>query len=188
MPQPFICWKNAAVTRYQKPDLDPLKIKELQLIYNYAERNKREESSKMSVGVFTDKKHHPTETEILEAIGSKLSMWKDLIRFIRENYPAQEDFKFLYGKNYGWGLRFRIKGQLLTSLYPGKDGFSVQVNLSPEAIEKAQSMKLGQSAQQVIDRAHPYPEGRWLFIPIESEKDICDIKQLLALRVETKGL
>lgn len=72
----------------------------------------------MSVGVFTDKHHEPTETEILEALGSKLALWQDLIEFIRETYPAQEDFRFLYGKHYGWARRFRTKGRLLTSLYP----------------------------------------------------------------------
>jgi len=142
----------------------------------------------MSVGAFTDRKHEPAETEILEALGSKLPIWQDLIRFIRKEYPAQEDFKFMYGKNYGWALRFRIKGQLLTSLYPGTNRFTAQVNLSPEAIERAQRMKLGQSAQQAIERAHPYPEGRWLFIPVESEEDSRDIQQLLALRAETKRL
>lgn len=142
----------------------------------------------MSVGIFTDKKHRPTETEIVEAIGSKLPIWQDLIRFIRDTYPVQEDFRFLYGKNYGWGLRFRVKGQLLTSLYPRQEGFSAQVNLSPAAVEEAQRMELGQNVQQAIERAHPYPEGRWLFVVVESENDRRDVQHLLALRAETKRL
>jgi len=142
----------------------------------------------MGVGFFTDIKKRPTEAEIQEVIGAKFPIWQELVRYIREKYPCQEDFRFLYGKNYGWGLRFRIKVQLLTSLYPGKDGFSVQVNLSPEAVERAFKMKLGQNARQAIERAFPYPEGRWVFIRIESEADAGDVRQLLALRVETKRL
>lgn len=142
----------------------------------------------MSVGVFIDKKHQPTDAEVLAAIGAKLPLWQELIRYIREKYLAQEDFKFLYGKNYGWALRFRIKGQLLTSLYPAKGGFTAQINLSPEAIEKVQSLNLGKNVQQAIAQAHPYPEGRWLFISVESEEDLRDIQRLLALRVETKHL
>ena len=142
----------------------------------------------MSIGVFTDKKHQPADAEVLEAIGVRLPLWQDLVRFIRETYPAQEDFKFLYGKTYGWALRFRIKGQVLTSLYPTQGGFTAQVNLSPEAVEQAQSMELGHNVQQAIERANPYPEGRWLFIPVESEEDVRDVQRLLALRVETKHL
>lgn len=140
----------------------------------------------MSIGVFTDKKHQPTDDEIRQAIGPKLSAWQELVLFIRENYPSDEDFKFLYGKEYGWALRFRIRGKLLTSLYPTEDGFTVQINLSQAAVAQAQRMKLGDNVKEAIARANPYPEGRWLFIPVCSASDIQSIKQLLALRGEAK--
>ena len=142
----------------------------------------------MSIGIFTDKKHNPTEKEIRKAIGPMLSIWQELIYFIRENYIVQEDFKFLYGKKYGWALRFRINGKLLTSLYPTRNGFTVQINLSPAAIEQVQLMNLGKNVHDAIARAKPYPEGRWLFIPVGSKNDITDIQHLIALRSETKGL
>ncbi|CAG1009206.1 hypothetical protein ANAEL_03774 [Anaerolineales bacterium] len=142
----------------------------------------------MSIGLFTDKRRQPTDAEIRQAVGPKLSLWEAFIGHIREKYPAEEDFKFLYGKNYGWARRFRIKGQLLTSLYPTNGGFTVQINLSPDAIEKAQNMKLTQNARLAIECANPYPEGRWLFIPVESKSDLQSVQQLLALRVENKNL
>lgn len=142
----------------------------------------------MGVGIFSDKQLRPTNAEVLATIGDKLPLWQELIRYIREKYPVQEDFKFLYGKNYGWALRFRVKGQLLTSLYPVKDGFTAQINLSSEAVEKALSLKAGKNVQQAIARANHYPEGRWLFVNVESEKDLKDIQRLLALRTETKLL
>lgn len=142
----------------------------------------------MSIGFFTDKGTCPTDAQIREAIGPRLPLWQDLIHALREGYPVQEDFKFLYGKTYGWGLRFRLKGQLLTSLYPTRGGFTAQVNLSPEAIEKILGMHPGPNVQRAIERAQPYPEGRWLFIPVESEADLGEVKQLVALRAETRRL
>jgi hypothetical protein len=142
----------------------------------------------MSIGVFIDKNHQPTDTEVFGAIGPMLPAWQALIKFIRVNYAVQEDFKFLYGKKYGWALRFRISGKLLTSLYPTQNGFTAQVNLSPAAVKQAQSMKLGKNVQQAIAKAHPYPEGRWLFVPVESKNDIRDIQRLLTLRSKTKHL
>ena len=142
----------------------------------------------MSIGAFTDKKQQPTEEEILTMIGPKLRLWEELIQHIRESYPTEEDFKFLYGKKYGWALRFRIRKQLLTSLYPAGGGFTAQVNLSPEAVERALAMQPGKNVRDAIARAHPYAEGRWLFIPVESKDDVQDVKRLLALRAETKRL
>jgi len=142
----------------------------------------------MSIGLFVDKGSQPTESQVRAAIGDRLLFWEELVRHIRVQYPAEEDFKFLYGKKYGWALRFRIRGQLLTSLYPTNGGFTVQINLDPEAIEVAQSLMLGENVQRAIARAHPYPEGRWLFISVESENDLWDTQRLLALRVQTKRL
>jgi hypothetical protein len=142
----------------------------------------------MAFGAFTDKKHRPTEAEVRQAIGAMWATWQELAGFIRQNYPSDEDFKFMYGKNYGWALRFRMRGKLLTSLYPRQGGFTVQINLSPGAVEQALQMKLGENARQAIERAHPYPEGRWAFIPVGPGDNISDIHQLLALRAETKRL
>lgn len=141
----------------------------------------------MSFGLFTDKKHQPAETEVFEAIGSMLPAWQELVKYIRENYPVQEDFKFLYGKKYGWALRFQMKGKLLTSLYPARNGFTVQVILSPAAVEQALHMKFNKNIQQAIAKAYPYLEGRWLFVPVETENDIPDIKNLLALKSKAKS-
>ena len=138
----------------------------------------------MSIGIFTKREHQPTDAEMRRAVGPKLAHWESLLLVIQEQYAVRKDIKFMYGDKYGWALRFRIRERLFTSFYPTQSGFTVQVILRPEAINRAHQMKLGKSVQQVIARAHPYPEGRWLFVPVKSAKDVQDVQQLLALRVE----
>ena len=53
----------------------------------------------MSVSVFNNKKYRPTEAEVEEVIGSRFGLWQEMIRYIREKYPSEEDFRFLYGNN-----------------------------------------------------------------------------------------
>ncbi len=136
----------------------------------------------MSVGAFTEKNYQPAQTEIAEVLGATLQPWQALVRHIRATYHGQEDLKFCYGKPYGWALRFRIKGSLLTALYPARNGFVVQIILSRLALEQAQTLSLGEAARQAIARAKPYPEGKWLFIPVRSEQDLRDVQSLLALK------
>ncbi len=139
----------------------------------------------MSIGVFTERQHQPTEGEIRQAIGPKLPLWQALIQFIRDTYPVEEDFGFLYGKKYGWARRFQIKGRFLANLYPAQGCFKAQVNLSPAAVEAALGLPLGQNAQQAIANAPPFQEGRWLFIPVESKQDLQDVQRLLELRLKS---
>jgi len=140
----------------------------------------------MSFSAFTDKKLRPTESEIQKSLGSMIPAWDGLIQYIREVYPSDEDFTYLYGKQYGWAVRFRRRGKLLTSLYPNNGGFTVQINLSPAAVEQVQGMALGENVLAAVNRAHPYPEGRWVFIPVGPADDIRDIHQVLAVRAESK--
>ena len=140
----------------------------------------------MPAGVFTDKKIQPSTDEIQHSMGASLPIWQVLVANIRETYSVLEDFKFLYGKNYGWALRFRIKGKLLVNLYPNRDCFTAQINLSPDAVERTLGMGLGCHAHEAIASAHPYPEGRWVFIPVDSEADRQDILRLLRLRAQTR--
>ena len=135
----------------------------------------------MAIGIFTDKLHQPTTEEIYAAVGSKQPLWENLTAFIVDSYRLKSDFAF-YGKNYGWALRFRKAGKALLSLYPGQESFTAQIIVSQAQAEKALSSGLGKKASKIIEDAHPYPEGRWIFIKIESEQDLNDVKQLLMVK------
>jgi len=62
-------------------------------------------------------------------------LWEALVGHIRATYNTREDFRFCYGRQYGWALRFRSKASLLTALYPAKNSFTVQVILNRHALE-----------------------------------------------------
>ncbi len=142
--------------------------------------------SQLSIGFFTNKSHTPEPEEIRDIMGSCFPLWEELLTHIRQTYHPVEDFKFLYGKNYGWGVRFRLKSKLLTSLYPAEGRFFSQIILNPAEVETVSSMNTGRNVRQAVDSATPYPEGRWLFIPVEDPDDLRDITRLLELHARTK--
>jgi hypothetical protein len=137
----------------------------------------------MAIGAFTDKLHQPTGEEIHAAIGSKRQLWENLASFIWNNYRLPSDAAF-YGKKYGWALRFRKAGKAWLSLYPGQESFTAQIITSQEQTEKALASRLSKKAIRIIEDAHPYPEGRWLFIKVESEQDLNDVKLLLIAKAQ----
>jgi hypothetical protein len=89
----------------------------------------------MPVGAFVEKQHQPTMREVFASIGSKKRLWKDLEKFVTENFRTKRDFAF-YGKNYGWALRFRKAGKALLSMYHGEGGFTVQIVLAESPARK----------------------------------------------------
>ena len=86
----------------------------------------------MGIGVFVDKGRKPTTRGILATLGSRRRLWEELIRFIAENYRVDGDLIF-GGKNYGWALRYRKGGKALTTIYPARESFVVQIVIVPRS-------------------------------------------------------
>lgn len=138
----------------------------------------------MSIGAFTDKNHCPAAEEMQEIVGARLAEWNALASWIREHYAIQEDLHFMYGRKYGWGRRVRVGGSLLTCLYPAEGRFAAQVILNQEALARAEMLKLGKNSRDAMARAHPYAEGKWLFIEVTGPGDVRDVERLLELKRE----
>ena len=143
----------------------------------------------MAIGVFAEKGCPPTEPQIRGALGSTIELWDELNRWLSETLRARQEWKYMYGRKYGWARRFQLRGSLLCALYPAQNGFIAQVVLSRALLEQASLLKLSNNSKRAIHRARPYPEGKWLFIAVESERDAADVKKLLTLKAggATKG-
>jgi hypothetical protein len=135
----------------------------------------------MPIGAFTDKQHIPSLDEIQASLGLQWNIWQQLSQFISDTYKSTGEFKF-YGKSYGWAVRYRKNGKALLSLYPAQSSFTVQIILSEAQIAQAQRSDLTQSTLDAIAAANPYPEGRWLFIPVKSARDLQDVRNMLAIK------
>ncbi len=135
----------------------------------------------MPIGAFLDKTQLPTPEEIQASLGPQWQAWLEFNQFVTDSYKTAGEFKF-YGKNYGWAVRFRKSGKALLSLYPGREGFTVQIILSEDEIARACQSGLGPGALKAIAAANPYPEGRWLFIPVQTENDLQDIRRMLVIK------
>jgi hypothetical protein len=136
----------------------------------------------MGISTFTDKQHQPTMAEVFADLGSKRPLWDSLTQFIADNYRVRGEFKFYVSKKYGWVVWYRQSGKTLVALYPGQGYFTAQIILASAQVEQAFQLKLGRASRKVLEGAHPYPEGRWLFLRVDSERDLEDVKRLLLLK------
>jgi hypothetical protein len=68
----------------------------------------------MSIGIFSDKECLPKESEILAAVGPAIGRFNELTHWISESLAAQQDLKFMYGRNTdGRGVSSFAAGCLL---------------------------------------------------------------------------
>jgi hypothetical protein len=138
----------------------------------------------MSKSAFIDKNHQPSETDVVAVLREAHANWILMLEEMRKVGRIQEDFKFLYGKPYGWGIRFRLKGKLFAAFYPNQNHFVAQVVLGPKQVAETDNIHLHSNAKEAIQNANPYPEGKWLFIKVESGSDMEDVRKLLKLKLK----
>jgi len=138
----------------------------------------------VSIGALVDKQHQPTISAMLVSVRSKRPLWAPLTQFIEENYRIKRDFAF-YGKNYGWALRFRNGGRVLAAFYLGTGSFTVQISIGEAQPEEALQLRLCAKMRGILRNARAFTEGRWLFIPVESDQDCRDVEHLLIVRASS---
>lgn len=135
----------------------------------------------MAIGWFLDKTKPPTEGEIRAALGASHPHWERLLGFIEENYAIPPEMNY-GGSKYGWNLWYRKSGKSLASLYPQQGHFVAQVVLGKDQVEKAMQLSLGEKVGKMVRETPQFHDGKWLFIPVDSARDVEDIEQLLLLK------
>ena len=135
----------------------------------------------MTPTVFMERDHQPTPEEIAEALGASAALWNRLTTFVADAYGIEPTF-VPPSRNYGWDVKYRKGGKTLVSLTPDEGGFTALVVLGEKEAEAARELDLGTHLRKVFDEARQLRDGRWLFIKVESNRDVEDIEALLAAK------
>ncbi len=137
-----------------------------------------------------DKSVKPDESVIVERIGTEgWKIWQAVTGFIDENYPGVFTFDdWLYGKKYGWYLRFK-KSKSYCTLYPAENSVVIQIVFGKAERDKAESLldELHPLLREAYEEAETYHDGKWLFIELNNEI-LEDIKRLLTVKRKPKPL
>lgn len=135
----------------------------------------------MTPTVFMERDHQPTPEEIAEALGTSASLWGRLTAFVANAYGIEPTF-VPPSRNYGWDVKYRKGGKTLVSLTPDEGGFTALVVLGEKEAEAARGLHLGAHVRRGFEEARQLRDGRWLFVPVESDRDVDDIEALLAVK------
>ncbi len=135
----------------------------------------------MAISAFADRDHLPTFDEVCDVLGSRQSLWLKLNEFMLEYYGLAGEWKY-YGKSYGWIIWFRKGSKTIASFYPQNEGVTVQIVLGQTLIPQALNLKLGARTRERIQETPQLHDGRWLFIPVKTERDAQDVEKLILLK------
>jgi hypothetical protein len=132
---------------------------------------------------FADRAQEPSRRSVLGILGNARDSWNDLETHLAEAYRLKGFVHFMYGERYGWALRFQRGGRTVLAMYPNRGVLTVQIILSRAQVAAATAMGLPRRVARVLETAKDYPEGRWLFIPVESLANGRELRPLIELKL-----
>lgn len=135
----------------------------------------------MTSAPFLDKGRVPSRREILGAVGSAGVGWERLDGWARETYGIEGEPIF-FGKDTGWSMRYRRGGRALFTLMPRSGALRALVVVGPSAWEGASGVQLSPRTRAAWDSAHPYPDGRWLWLDVDDDRTLADLQRLVTLK------
>jgi hypothetical protein len=135
----------------------------------------------MTYGAFLDREHPPTGGELAAALGDRRPLWDRIVARMEATYGLEGE-RLFDGRDSGWVLRFRRSGKTLLVLLPEPGAARALVVLGPSIAEAAAALPLEPEVRAAFDRAHAYPDGRWLRIEVGSEAVADDLLRLVELK------
>ena len=132
-----------------------------------------------------DKEAPPDERTVRNWMGPQaFGHWMELRNWIDTSYPGVFDPEWLYGgKKRGWGLRYK-RTKAFCTLLPAYRLLSVLVVLGRAERDNFEIRRHTWSANLVklYDEARPYPDGKWLTVPISSKDDRHEVMELMSMK------
>ena len=123
----------------------------------------------------------PTPEVIRRIIGPAATLWDGLVARV-EAMGARGSMTW-EGPKYGWSLKYKRAGRPFVTLSPKDSGFTALVVLGREQLEEVPALQLCPHVRGIFDGARQFPDGRWLFIPVEAAQDAADVAALLETKL-----
>jgi hypothetical protein len=141
------------------------------------------ERARAPFSFFNERNEKPGRGDVRRILAKGAAAWDDLDAMLNGEFHLTARLHYMYGKRYGWALRFERSGRLVAAMYPNRGHLFVQIILNRAQVIAAQAMKLPVNVDRALTSAKPYPKERWLFISVRSRKEARELQSMLTLKL-----
>jgi hypothetical protein len=132
-------------------------------------------------GAFPDRERPPTRTDVVKALGDRGSLWDALAEWLAATYGLEPE-PLYSGTDAGWVFRYRRSGRSLVTMMPMPGAIRAVVVIGPSIADRVAELDLQPNTRRALAVTHPYPDGRWLSLDVETPRDVEDITSLIGLK------
>jgi Protein of unknown function (DUF3788) len=138
----------------------------------------------MDCSIFSDKMKVPSADDLRMSLGRTFELWQRIRDFAVANYPgALEEWNYP-GDKYGWSFRIKDKKRAILYMLPRDGFFKVAMVFGQKATDEILASRISPKIIEELRAAKVYAEGRGIRIDVENEKVVCDIFNLITIKLK----
>ncbi len=138
----------------------------------------------MAPSAFLDRAAPPGKRDLQNTLGPASPLWAELHAELSSEFPPLTEEWGYSGRAYGWALQLKQKKRTVLYLIPCAGHFVAAFALGEKACAAARARGLPKPVLEVIESARRYPEGRGVRLEVRSRKDLANVKELAAVKME----
>lgn len=131
----------------------------------------------------------PDKNQLIDLVGSPL--FEELLNHIEEEYKVLPEYSYSgCSLQPGWNVKYKKSGKALCTIYPLEGEFIVLIVVGQKEKDEVE-FKLGSFSNYTKNLYENTKEGmgqRWLMIEVKDEATLQDVKELIAIRRNSKGV
>ncbi len=124
------------------------------------------------------KQNKPTINEFYDYSGKCKNDLVKLNDYLTSDLKLDTLLRFPYGNNYGWGIKYFIKGKHICDVFAEKDAFTVMIRLTNKEFDEVYN-NVSKYAQKYIDNKYSCGEGGWIHFRVIDSDHLEDVIKLI---------
>lgn len=136
----------------------------------------------MSLSIFTDKAHEPTEKDLRSVLGKAYPAWVRLIELVSDRISPISQIWGFTSASTGWGLRLKRNDRVILYMTPREKHFLVSFALGEKAVATAHASKLPTTVLKAIESAPKHAEGRGVRFEVRQAREVAALVSLAEIK------
>ena len=130
-----------------------------------------------------NKEFIPTFDDMISYCGETGNLWLMLDKWIKDEYNADMQIRFPYGKKYGWSIKYTKKSKHICDIFAESNAFTVFLRINDKDFFAIQS-ELSDYTEEIYSNKYPCGEGGWIRYRVLSKEQLNDIKKLIIAKIK----
>lgn len=137
----------------------------------------------METNVFLDEEVQPDVQNLSKVLGETYKYWNDIESYVAVKHPGVKQEWKNYGVKHGWSLKTLLKKRNLFFCSAYDQYFRVVFIFGDKAVSAVEQSDLPKNIVEELSNAKKYMEGRGIAIEVKTQKDVCNVKKLIEIKV-----